>query len=129
MMIVEDLGGLHPANSDAEMERALAARYGQGVNEIWLAHGDQLFPALSILANKDLACVHFYPEEFDPGFQSVGPVPGLDPDQKTAFFVNTPTEILSMSNRSVVPFSLALEAAREFSKSPTLPRCIKWFRL
>lgn len=128
-MVVEDFGGEHEVKSDAEIDAVLAARYGQGVNEIWLSHESLEYPAIAILANRDLACVHYFPKEFDPGYQSVGPAPGLDPKQDTAFFVNTPTEKLPMSNRAVVPFSLALAAAKEFYRSPKLPVCIRWIRL
>jgi hypothetical protein len=128
-MIVSDFGGEHEVSGNAHLEAALAARYGNGVNEFWIRHPNQRFPAIVILANKNLACVHYLTEQFDPGYQSVGPAEGLDPKGTTAFFVNTPTEILPMLNRSVVKFSLAVEAVKEFSKLVQLPVCIKWFRL
>jgi hypothetical protein len=128
-MIVSDFGGEHQVSGDTELLAILASRYGEAVNEFWLSHAGHRFPAIVILANKDLACVHYLPEEFDPGYQSVGPAEGIDPRGTTDFFVNTPTEILGMLNRSVVKFSLAAEAAKEFLRSPQLPSCIKWFRL
>ena len=128
-MVVQDFGGAHDVNGDAEMEAILATRYGQGVNEIWLTHEGHEYPAILILANGELACVHYFPEEFDPGYQSVGTKQGVDPEGSTTFFVNTPTEPVYVLNTAIVPFSLACQAAKEFSKSSKLPRCIEWFRL
>jgi hypothetical protein len=126
-MVVDDFRGVHEVSNDAEIGAILTARDGQGANEIWLSHETDEYPAILILANGDLACVHYFPKEFDPGYQSVGPAPGLDPKHDTMFFVNA--EQLPMSNRTVVPFSLALEAAIEFHRSRKLPICIKWIRL
>lgn len=127
-MVVHDFGGKHEVNSDAKLDAVLAARYGDGVNEIWMCHV-ALYPALNILAKKDLACVHYFPEEFDPGYQSLSPIGNLAPKGSTEFFVNTPTEPVYVLNGAIVPFSLARQAAKEFAGSPKLPSCIKWLRL
>ena len=129
-MVVLDFGGTHEVNGDAQIEALLATRYDRGLNEFWFHHGTQLYPALLIQANGALARVHYFPEEEDhPGFQSMGPAPGLAPEGCTLFAMNTPTEAFSRPNDTVVSFSLALAAAKEFARSPKLPRCIEWFEL
>jgi hypothetical protein len=127
-MIVEDFEGTHQVNGDAQIETLLATRYGRNMNEFWLYRGTQLHPAMAIMANGDLACVHYFPRDHHPGFQSVGPAPDLNPRGET-MFASDPDERSSMPNTTVVPFSLALAAAKEFARSPELPRCIEWFEL
>jgi hypothetical protein len=129
-MEVDDFGGSHKVNSDQDLDEILAARYGQGVNEFWLWQGDKLRPAICIFANGELACIHYYPHDDHPGFQSLGPAPGLDSKGETMFFVNSPEgEETPMPNTSVVPFSWARAVAKEFARSTQLPRCIKWSEL
>jgi hypothetical protein len=129
-MVVLDFGGTHYVNSDAQIEALLATRYEQSLNEFWLRHGKQIYPALLIQANGALACVHYFPKEEDhPGFQSMGPPPGLPATGRTLLASNTPTETFTMPNDAIVAFPLALAAAEEFARSPKLPRCIEWFEL
>ena len=128
-MVVEDFGGTHEIDGDAQIETLFVTRYGQDVNEFWLYHGTQMRPAVAILANGDLACVHYFPHDGHPGFQSVGPAPGSIPAGRTMFASSTPTEKSSMPNSTVVPFSRALAVAKEFATSTKLPRCIGWFEL
>jgi hypothetical protein len=128
-MVVGDFAGRHNVTSDAQIEALLATRYGQALNEFWLRHGTQIYPALVIQANGALACVHYFPEEDHPGFQSMGPPPGLPPEGRTLLASNPPTETFSMANDTIVAFSLALAAAKEFARSPKLPGCIEWFEL
>jgi hypothetical protein len=129
VMVVLDFGGTHDVNSDAQIEALLVTRYEQGLNEFWLYRGSQTDPALLIQANGALARVHYFPEEDHPGFQSMGPAPGLPANGRTMFASNTPTETFSRPNDTVVAFSLALAAAKEFARSPKLPGCIEWFEL
>lgn len=128
-MEIEDFGGVHKANSDTEIDALLATRHEHGVDEFWLSHENLTYPAIAIMANKDLACVHYFPGDDHPGFQSAGPAPGLNPEGKTRFASNIPDEISTMLNRTVVPFSWALAVAKEFARSAKLPRCIEWFEL
>lgn len=128
-MVVEDFGGTHAVSGDAEIEALLATRHGQNVNEFWLAHEGYKYPTMVILANGHLACVHYFPNDNHGGFQSVGPAPGLDPKGDTMFFASTTTQKMPMPNSTVVPFSFALAAAKEFSRSTKLPRCIEWIEL
>jgi hypothetical protein len=128
-MIVEDFEGTHDVDGDAQIETLLATRYGWNLNEFWLSHGAQLHPAMAIMANGDLARVHYFPRDDHPGFQSVGPALGLDPGGAT-MFASSPIERPSpRPNGSVISFALALAAAKEFARSRKLPRCIEWLEL
>jgi hypothetical protein len=79
-MVVEDFGGRHNVTSDAQIEALLATRNGQGLNEFWLRHGKQIYPTLLIQVNGALARIHYFP---NPGFQSMGPPPGLASEGRT----------------------------------------------
>jgi hypothetical protein len=50
-----DFGGEHDATTCAQLEGVLAARYGNGINGFWLAHGDEKSPALALLVNGSYA--------------------------------------------------------------------------
>jgi hypothetical protein len=128
-MIVFDFGGRHSVSSDREVDALLATRYGQALNEFWIYREAKKRPSIAIMANGDLALVHYFPRDDHPGFLSVGPAPGLDPDGGTMFALSPLETPWPRPNRSVIPFSLALAAAKEFAKSPALPRCIEWFEL
>jgi hypothetical protein len=47
----------------------------------------------------------------------------------TTFFMNSVNEPQPMPNRSILPFTTVLQAAKEFSKSADLPPSVTWFEL
>jgi Immunity protein Imm1 len=128
-MRIEDFTMTDHATEYANIEVALMRRNQSGFNEFWLSHGDDKYPAISVLVSGDLASLHYFPREGHPGLSSVGKVQGLKSDGSTKFFINDGTEELEVSNDSIVPFSLALKAAHEFAISNSAPRSIQWFEL
>ena len=110
-----------------EVETALIKRY-EGINEFYLTTENQGFPLLCILVNHGLAFLHFIPGEGNPGFISQGNVPGLKANESTMFFTSGPSET-PMPNTSVVPFTTALSAAKEFFEFEHQPRSVNWFEL
>jgi hypothetical protein len=125
-MKFEDFDGMGEVRDAGELEAALAKRFGAGVNEFWLSHNDR-FPALSIWVKDDLATAHFFDKERDPGFRSVGTVAGAG--GSTLFCTESIKHTESVPNRFVIPYALALAAAKEFLFDKRLPASIEWMRL
>ena len=128
-MRIEDFKGVNDSTSDEDIEEALAKRYGEGVNEFWLSHAGARFPAMSILAKGDIAALHYFPKEQDAGMTSIGGKLNLEAGGTTMFYINTTEEEQEIPNGMIVPFSLALKAAKEFSVNKEPPACIEWFVL
>ena len=127
-MRIEDYDSECDVTNPADIEKALRKRHDHGINAFWLSHGTKQFPVIGILVNGDLAHVHYFPKDREPGFASVAKVPGPRPNETSIFFVRR-TEKVWVLNGAVIPFSDALKAAQEFSISATMPKCIHWFEL
>jgi hypothetical protein len=125
-LVIYDFRGKHEVSSDFKMALVLGKLNEDGFNNFWLRHGDEEHPCLAILATEGLACVHYFPEDGHPGFQSVRLASELDPDGVTVFHC---CERTTMPNSTVIPFSWALDVAKEFARSKWLPRCIEWLQL
>jgi len=130
-MRINDFSGVtHYAGDTEQIDKILHQRYGDGVNMFFLAHGDEIYPVMSLQVSGHLACLHYYPREGPAGFVSLGDLKsvGLQPGGETTFYVSLDQPIWSI-NEHVIPFSNALKAAHEFSATPGLPRSIRWFEL
>jgi|SRR5215472_9672814 len=124
-MRIEDYESKHDVADPADIRTVLSKRYS-GRNTFWLFHGDEEFSEMNILVNGELAYVHFFPREGHPGLASVGTLPSLRPGEDMVFFLYNSREPIEVMNESVIPFSSAMEAAREFAISKILPKCIRW---
>lgn len=127
-MKIEDFKGPSDSTNDEDIEKVLAKRYGNGVNEFWLSHAECRYPAMSILVKGNIAALNYFPEEQHPGMTSVGKG-NLEPEGITVFYINTEEEKHEIPNGMIVPFSVALEAAKEFAANKEPPRCVEWFSL
>lgn len=70
-----------------------------------------------MMAIGDLATLIYFPVGGSAGFRSVGHLSGLEPGQPgqmTTFYLDTETQEQPTLNDSIVPFSDALKAAKEF---------------
>jgi len=122
--------GVQEATSVDELETILKKEHGVGVNSFWLSHGSDAYPTLSLLVKGDLATLNYVPKEDDAGFASVGKVPELKPGETTTFSIsNNRADDVVVLNDAVLPFSVALRAAKEFFFSKDLPRSVEWLRL
>jgi hypothetical protein len=128
-MRIQDYDTVWDATSPAEIEAALRTRHGAGRNAFWLSDGSKEFPAINIMVIGELAYVHYFPARRNPGFASIGAVPGLKPGEETEFFPDDTDEPLEIMNEAVVRFSDALKAAQEFGISAAMPNCIQWSEL
>lgn len=128
-MRIQDFEHVHDVNGEDALNLALSERYGNGVNAFWLSHGSSKYPAILLLVNGDLATLNYFPRERHPGFRSVGALQNLEPDGTSTFFMNDVNEAQPISNDSIVSFSSALRAAKEFLVSTDLPHSLEWFEL
>jgi hypothetical protein len=120
----------HYAGSIEQIDKILHQRYGNGVNEFFLAHGDERYPVISLQVSGRLACMYYFPREGHPGFVSLGDLKsvGLQPGGETTFYV-APDQPIWAINEHVISFSDALKVVHEFCGDPALPKSIEWFEL
>jgi hypothetical protein len=116
----------HDATTPAEVESVLSKRHGAGINSFWMGHADGGFPAINIMVKGDLAYVHYFPQEHHPGLASIANFQGQAPEGSSAFLLSSGGEKAWVPNRALVPFSEALNVAKEFAISGTLPKCMRW---
>jgi Immunity protein Imm1 len=91
--------------------------------EFWF--GEEEYPVMVMSINRDLAYLHFLPDDMHPGFQAVGNVSsGADVTFKQEGQGN-----FSMPRAVVVSVEQAYRAAAEFFRTSQLPACIKWTEL
>lgn len=128
-MNVEDFKGVvYQAPDRDQLEAVLMRRHGNGVNEFWLSHGNDRYPAIVLSVKGDLAAVHYFPKEGHPGFTLTGNLAGLQPGE-TKFWISAGGETIDVMNDAVIPFAVALAVANEFLISDELPRSLEWFEL
>jgi hypothetical protein len=124
-MRIQDYDSVCNVTKPADVEATLGKRYGAGRNAFWLSHGAELFPAINIVVNGDLAHAHYFPKEDHPGLASVANLPGPSPNETSVFFIR-PNERIWVMNGAVISLLDALNIAREFAISKKLPKCIQW---
>jgi Immunity protein Imm1 len=127
-MMVSDIGGEHEVTSLEELEKTLTRRFeDEQANEFWMSHDPEWYPGLMLSVKGDLACIHYFPAERDPAFQSIGNVRGLAPGRTTTFASRV--ETFDMPNSAILHLADALPVVREFFYSGALPKSIKWLEL
>jgi hypothetical protein len=129
-MIVVDIDSVRTADNSSEFEGLLRMRIDNSYNAFWISHDGEEYPTLSLLVRDDFSVLHYIPEEFNAGYQSVGNGPGLDALGVTSFSISRNTgDDVQVTNEAIVPFSTALLVANEFFHSIARPNCIEWFEL
>lgn len=123
-MRVEHFGGTVLVDTLDALDAVLRQRFGDDANELWLSH-DASHPCLAILVHGDDCCLHYFPHEGHPGFQSAG---AASSEWRT-FFVSTPSEAIELSADAVVSFTQARAAAAEFYADGSLPTSVRWLEL
>jgi hypothetical protein len=110
-----------------QLEVILRHRLPNGYNSFWLSH-EAKYPAVSLLAKGNLACVYYFPEEGHPGFQSVSEPP-IVAQELFEFRVETPDQVQPIIGEAVIPFERASAAAQEFLILPLQPTSLDWREL
>jgi hypothetical protein len=129
-MELDDFGGSRNVRSIAQLEQVLRARSTDQLNEFSLTPDSSDYPRLWIFVRGDLAAIYYIPrDDGRAGYVSVGGKMNLNPKEMTTFAIGDAGETIDVLNDSIVPFSEALEAAKEFFHSQEMPRSIKWLEL
>jgi hypothetical protein len=134
-MIIEHLKGKNICENFEEAIEVLNFRTKQGVNEFWISTEND-YPAMVLLVNNDLAYIHYFYEEGDPGIQSIGNEKlELENDENSVFYTNSDAEEVSVPNGSILSFSKALNVVKEYFETYDVPKALngknckkyKWF--
>jgi hypothetical protein len=130
-MTITDISGVtREAANTQDLELILNRRREDGLNSFWLCNTNEEFPRLSVLVKDHLATLYFLPTENGTSFRSIGALSHLQSGELITFAMsNYRADDVSVPNDAVVPFSLALQAAKEFLGSDSLPRSIQWLEL
>jgi len=129
-MKVHDFGGTHKVQSIAELEQRLGVRFNDEQNGFGISPDSSKYPRLFIYVKGDLAVIYYHRGDDRAGYVSVGGKMNLDPKEMTNFSIHrSDSDSIDVFNDSIVPFSEALEVAKEFFQSQELPRSIEWFEL
>jgi len=113
-----------------EVNHILRINYGGGYNSFWVSMENNSYPCLAILTNNNLACVHYFPEEGDSGFQSVSTENlSKNTSGETEFRVDNINRPQFLNNDAVVSLREAIEVVQEFMVLPLRPTAITWREL
>lgn len=120
---VAHFGGTTRVTDPASLDSLLRERHADGLNEFWIS-GEEKFPVLVVSVRDQIAAVHFFPEDRNPGFQSRG-------DRAPGGVVSLQTigEEIQVTSDAIVPFEDARRATHEFVDTLMLPTTIRWFEL
>jgi hypothetical protein len=129
-VIVSDFGGDHSVHSVAQLEQRLGVRFQDEQNLFYLTPDSSDYPALTVHVRGDPAAIYYYRGGGQGLYVSVGGKMNLNPKEWTTFSIDrADSDPIDVFNVSIVPFSEALEAAKEFFHSQELPRSIEWRQL
>jgi hypothetical protein len=129
-MELDDFRGSRNVRSVAQLEQVLQSRFTDQLNEFTLTPDASDYPRLWIFVRGDLAAIYYYrADDGRAGYVSVGGKLNLNPKEMTVFSIGESGETIDVLNEFIVPFSEALEAAKEFFHSQEMPRSIKWLEL
>ena len=121
------------AHDEAGLDRVLEFRDAVGGAEFWLSIKDDSYPVVSIRVSGALADVHYFPEEGHPGFRALAAPESTQeqeaPDVRFRYEGCDPASGEDVPGQFVLPFSVALDLAREFYRTGAQPSSAAWFEL
>lgn len=128
-MRVYDFKGLHSVKDVRDLEAVLSARNADNFNSFELSHADEDYPALMLPVNDDLVAIRYLRTRGEMDFRPFENLAHLNANCFTTFWLSELGPPIDVANEFVVPFAVAMAAAREFFYSHDLPRVIKWVQL
>lgn len=120
---IHHFGGLETVADVTSLERVLAIRTSEDLNEFWIS-GEEKRPEFVLTVRADVAALHFFTAD-DRNFQSRGP---RVPDEWFTFKTTNGEEIQVMSE-AIVSVGDGQNAAREFAETLQLPTSVRWIDL
>ncbi len=127
-MKVFHFGGETDCTNIEELNSVLANKHENNSNEFEL-RGNEEYPFMTILVKGEWACVHFFENEDDCGHYAYSDKKVLDEDGYTTFYMGSATSETEISNQLVIPFSTAINVAKEFFTTSEMSKCVEWFEL
>lgn len=127
-MKVFHFGGETDCKDIEALVSILTSRHENGSNEFQI-YSSEGYPYITILVSGKWACVHFFENEDDCGHYAYCDNNLLDENGYTDFYIGSPTAKVEISNKLVIPISLALVAAEEFFLLLKMSDKMKWFEL
>ena len=128
-MRVEDFDGVFEVCDTNGLDQTLARRFHNAANGFLLMGKSDGYPRLDMLVKDELAVLHFFPEEYHPGYIAQGDVDNIDPNGTITFILFKNGQEQTMYNGYVVSLDTALKAAEEFFYSQELPKGVEWEEL
>jgi hypothetical protein len=110
-----------------ELEKVLMNRVHGDVNQFWLNHEGGKYPHLGIAVKGELAYLYYVTGDRLAGLQSWGRLIGLDGDSTD--FVIGEHDTISVQNEFVIPFAIAVDAAKQFLNDDAPPNMVEWYEL
>lgn len=129
MRVVDITSNEIRVDSIKDLVSVLQRRDKNGANAFWLSH-DALFPVFVMLVKADVATLQYMPRDLEAGWISVGCMNDGVKDGLTRFAISQyPADDVFIMNESLLPFSAAVDAAKEFFDSGTPPQSVEWLKL
>lgn len=127
-MFVEDFNGSETCDTIEQLISTMRKRDEKGYNEFWICMDEEeMHPCIVVLVYKDLACLHYFEEEEEPGWSTATEcLNGLDEEGLTKFYTNGGAEEITIENGMIVSFDKAVEVVTEFVNTGRMPDCIEW---
>ena len=108
---------------EEEIETLIRESSFKPFDDIWIG-SEERYPCLAILINKELACVHYFLNDYGDAYQSIGNYK----ETNTVEFI-AGGEKTELPYYSVVTLDKAIECAKQFFLVQNLPSCIEWNEL
>lgn len=130
-MYIEDFHGPEYCYDKEQLTVVMQKRNKQGYNEFWICiNEEQTYPCIVVLVYKNLAYLHYFEEEGEPGWSSVAEqINEPDEEGMTKFYTNSGTEEVMIEDRAIVTVDKAVEVVFEFSITKKRPNCMEWEEL
>ena len=127
-MDVYHFGGKVKCDSFDELKHVLQIKYENNSNEFEL-YAEDKYPFLTLLVKDRLACIHVFQSDEDCGHYAYCIDDKLAPEGITLFNMGSPTAETEISNKMVIPLSVAIEVVRDFFEKLEMSSSVEWFEL
>ena len=114
------------ASSPAELESILARRFCEKANWFWFSPSDARYPCLAVMITGELAVVHWFPAEGNPGHQSLGEVGAVG---DVRFIENNQGAKVWLRRSAVVGSETAIRCVEQFADDFERPPAIRLLEL
>jgi Immunity protein Imm1 len=135
VMVIRDFKGEFEVEKQSALEEILRRRDANGINQYYLRPAVNQYPILDLAFIRDACVLMYYPHAGGGMFISEGRSDDYEPYRlefgatATFYILGNPWEPFWIGADAIVPFAIALAAAKEFFSSTDLPQCLEWLEL